>query len=210
MSLLCRYDSQINVIGEDYKIEYANLDTELIEKREKLKDTLLNEQRDENRRHQSNVSKLEIDATDMQKRINEYMETNFNKPAKNNASNRATKAISTKIVFSSIVTTRSKKKQLVPKLRPRLNGRASTSSPVSEKGSSQANNNNTKNNVKAVKSSRNFASLTKVAKEKSTPSVIHISRKSKATTIENKLKIKFMLDEDEIDEDLRDLTRKLI
>lgn len=199
------------MIGENYKMEYANLDTELVEKKEKLKDTLLNEQRDENRRHQSNISKLEIDATDMQKRINEYMDTNFNKAHKNSASIRASKAFSTKIVLSSIVTTRSKKKQLVPKLRPRLNGRASTSSPVSEKGSSRPNiSDNTNNNVKVVKSSRNFASLTKVAKEKSTPSVIQISRKSKATTIENKLKIKFMLDEDVIDEDLRDLTRKLI
>ena len=186
-------------------MECSQLESEFVKKKKKLKDDLKIEKLDEEHRIQSNIEKLEVDASNVKKSLDEKKEhyevlSKTKNLTATSSSSSAKNESTARIVFCSIVTTRSKKKQLVPKLRPRLNGRASTVSPVSENGIS--------NKVKS--SWKNPRNMSKVIKEKPAASTVQINRKPKQTSIENKLKIKFMLSEDEIDDDLKDLMIKLI
>merc|ERR1712150_124651 len=105
-------------------------------------------------------------------------------------------------MIPSLITTRSKKKQLVPKLRPRLNGRVSTNTELCHEKHSKSKGNRPNSSQTSLSS----VTIGK-SRELTDSNTIYINKKKKPTSIENKLKIKFMLQENEINDDLKNLNK---
>lgn len=178
------YSNKKLEINNDHELECKNLRSEFEFKKEKLKETFMEEQKEDNRRCQAKISKIEIDSSIKKITIDsEEAKSQLNKPAVN-----SNHLINKTPIYTTNLLARSKKRLAVPKLRPRLNGRASVA-PLEM---------NQKNNKK---NNHVHHSIPKQAANSETR--IYINKKSKPTSIENRLKIKFTLHQEEINDDLK-------
>lgn len=179
---------QKELIQIEFEKDCYDVQKEFEEKKLRLKESLLKIQQEDGLKYVKNIKKLEIDEKTIKNIVNDTMTlVNTNK----------TLTTTVKKMMNLPVITRSKKKQL-PKLRPRLNGRASTASPGPENRHFQRNKSIQKrvNNIHGHKT-----------QQSSHISIPVTAKKSKSTSIEGRLNIKFMLQDDEILNDLKALNK---
>ncbi len=167
-------------------IQCENYRKEFEEKKAKLKETLINEQLSEILNNQRLSVKSEIETKTK-------CETNNKPRSSKNEPQDTSLTIASNL---SLVTTRSKKRLATSKLRPRLNGRASVVSPIDFKCDDK------KRGRRGAKRTSG-ASHTKNVKLAQTPNTGNSGKKIKPNSIENKLKIKLSLEDEDISDDLK-------
>ncbi len=183
------YMKQKAEINNEFEIECEKYREEFHENKEKLKESLINEQLNQIPHNQLLNAKNDIES---KIKADTKCKPNLNK-------GKSPEASLANISYVSLVTTRSKKRLAAAKLRPRLNGRASLTSPMTVKWPDKKHVRigvKTTAGVPHVKDPKLLQTSNVIINQSS-------NKKTKPNSIENKLKIKFKIEEKDINDDLK-------